>query len=88
MRTVDSLLIGKKIKKDYKIWASGGITNGCDSAKALALGADRVGMARSIIQEALKGEKDLKHFMLRTEHELKVAMFCFRLSKYQRDAEV
>lgn len=74
--TVDSLLIGKNIKKDYKIWASGGITNGCDAAKALVLGADRVGMARPIIQEALKSEKDLKHFMLRTEHELKVAMFC------------
>ena len=74
--TVDSLLMGQNIKKDYTMWASGGITNGCEAAKAIVLGADRVGIARSIIQAALKGESELINCMLRMEYELKVTMFC------------
>ena len=75
--TVDSLLFAQKIKdKDYSVWASGGIQNGCESAKALALGAERVGLARPIIQSALQGEKALENTMSRMEQELKIALFC------------
>ena len=74
--TVDSLLFAQKVKKNYEIWASGGVRNGCDSAKALALGARRVGIARPIIQSALKGEGELDKIMARLEYELKIALFC------------
>jgi len=74
--TVDSLLFASEVKKDYEVWASGGIRNGCDAAKALALGANRIGIARPIAQSALKGEADLEKTMTRMEYELKVALFC------------
>ncbi len=74
--TLDSLLFAGEIKKDYKIWASGGLRGGVDFAKALALGADRVGLAGPIMAEALKGTEVLDRFMSRMEYELKVAMFC------------
>ena len=74
--TVDSLLFSQEAQKDYEVWASGGIRNGCDAAKALALGADRIGIARLIIQSALKGDDVLEKTMSRLEYELKVALFC------------
>ncbi len=74
--TVDSLLFAREVQKDYGIWASGGIRNGCDSAKALALGADRIGVARPIVQSALEGDMALEKVMVRLEHELKIALFC------------
>ena len=74
--TVHSLIFAQSIKKDYEVWASGGIRSGCDAAKALALGAKRVGIARMIIQSALNGESALENVMSRLEYELKVALFC------------
>ena len=74
--TVDSLLCARKVKKDYIVWAGGGMRNGCDFAKALALGADRVGIAKPIMESALQGEKALERKMARLEHELKIALFC------------
>ena len=74
--TLDSLLFAREVQKGYEVWASGGIRSGCDAAKALALGADRIGIARSIIQAALKGEEVLEQTMSRLEYELKVALFC------------
>ena len=74
--TVDSLCFAREVKRDYQVWAGGGIRNGCDSAKALALGADRVGVARLVIQSALKGEEQLDRALSRLEYELKIALFC------------
>ena len=74
--TIDSLLFAKKIQKNYEIWASGGIKNGCDAAKALALGASHIGLAKLIMQAALQGAKILDQQMARLERELKIALFC------------
>ncbi len=75
--TVDSLLAGSEISnKDYELWAGGGIRNGVDAAKALSLGADRVGVARTVIQSALEGASALEKLFSRMEYELKVALFC------------
>ena len=76
LSTLDSLLFAGEVQKDYKIWASGGLRGGVDFAKALALGADRAGLAGPIMEFALKGEKALDRFMNRLEYELKVALFC------------
>ncbi len=74
--TVDSLLFAQTVQKDYEVWASGGVRSGCDAAKALALGAERIGVAKPIIQSALQGEKALEQIMSQLEHELKIALFC------------
>ncbi len=74
--TVDSLIFARKVEKDYALWAGGGMRHGCDFAKALALGADRVGMAKPIMESALQGEEVLERKMARLEYELKLALFC------------
>lgn len=74
--TVDSLEMAIQAKPEYEIWASGGVRTGLDAAKLLAMGADAVGIAMPILQEALKGEEALRRKMKTFEFELKTAMFC------------
>ena len=50
--------------------------NGLDAAKFLAMGAQKVGFAKVIMQEALKGTDSLIQKMTLLEYELKVALFC------------
>ena len=52
VRTVAEL----KSKYNFKLIASGGINNGVDAAKALALGADITASARILLQEVMKND--------------------------------
>ena len=74
--TLESLLNARRKKRDFEVWASGGLNSGLDCAKVLALGARRVGFGRLILQSAVQGEKALDQTMERLERELKISLFC------------
>jgi len=74
--TAASLENCKGVKTKAEIWASGGIRSGLDGAKAIAMGARKVGFAKPALEAALAGEASLEAWMKRMEFELKVALFC------------
>lgn len=57
------------------IIATGGVRSGLDAAKALALGADLVGMARPVLERALESEQATVEWLAGFVDELRTAMF-------------
>jgi L-lactate dehydrogenase (FMN-dependent) and related alpha-hydroxy acid dehydrogenases len=57
------------------VFASGGVRNGLDGAKAIAVGADAFSMSRPMLLSALKGYDTVKDTISRIMWEFKVAMF-------------
>lgn len=62
-------------KLSNKIIASGGIRNGHDAAKAIALGANHVGYAREVLKPAMESTEAVVKWMETRELELKMVMF-------------
>lgn len=79
--TVDCLLQNQEKILFQQIWASGGIRNGVDSAKCLALGARAVGLAQPLMKAALQSQESVLKVMDLFDYQLKVAMFCTGVRK-------
>jgi isopentenyl-diphosphate delta-isomerase len=74
--TASILADAKGVLLQSQLWGSGGIRNGLDAAKALVMGARRIGIAKPILAAALENPQAVINVMDVFEYELKVAMFC------------
>ncbi len=76
--TIDSVVNARTAfgTKKTEIWGSGGVRNGVDAAKLIALGAHRVGFARGALEAAQAGKENLELWMETREYELRTALFC------------
>jgi isopentenyl-diphosphate delta-isomerase len=73
--TVESILNVRKAARDLKILASGGLKDGLDIAKCIALGATLGGMAGRFLKAAvISPEKTIDRVKL-TKRQIQVAMF-------------
>ena len=59
---------------DAPVVASGGIRSGLEAAKAIAIGADSVGMALPFLKKSISQE-ELNHFINQFNDSLRIAMF-------------
>ncbi len=74
--TFQSLMSARDLKPSYEIWASGGVRSGLDAAKYLAMGAQRIGIAKPMLEAALNGVETVIETMRSFEYQLKTALFC------------
>lgn len=74
--TAASVMIAKRSKPRFStIIATGGVSNGVEAAKALALGAHAVGIARPVLQALLGGgRKAALDFLTQVEAEIRAVM--------------
>jgi isopentenyl-diphosphate delta-isomerase len=73
--TSEAILAARRAAPDLPITASGGLRNGVDMAKCIALGATLAGMAGPFLKAAVKSLEAVMDEIKITETELKITMF-------------
>ena len=73
--TTDSIINVKKVTPDMTIFASGGLKDGLDIAKCIALGATLGGMAGQFLKAAAISTEKAVEMMRLTKRQIEVTMF-------------
>jgi len=73
--TAESVAICRRVLPGRVVVASGGIRNGIEVAKALALGADAAALALPLLRAAERSAEAAAELIARTVEELRTAMF-------------
>jgi isopentenyl-diphosphate Delta-isomerase len=73
--TADSILNVKKVAPGMTIFSSGGLKNGLDIAKSIALGATLGGMAGQFLKAAASSTEDIIERMNLARRQIQVVMF-------------
>jgi isopentenyl-diphosphate delta-isomerase len=81
--TADSILNVKKAVPDMTIFASGGIKDGLDIAKCIALGATLGGMAGQFLKAAAVSTEQAVETMKLTKRQIEVTMFACGAEKLE-----
>lgn len=73
--TADSILNAREVNSDWNVFASGGLQNGIDIAKSIALGANLGGMAGIFLRAADKSLEETINLMKMIVEQIQIAMF-------------
>jgi isopentenyl-diphosphate delta-isomerase len=73
--TAEALIECRRALPDFSLIASGGLRNGLDLAKCIALGARLTGVAGPLLRSAVRGPKAVEADIQRLLAELRVTMF-------------
>ena len=79
--TAESILNVKKVVPDMTIFASGGLKDGLDIAKCIALGATLGGMAGQFLKAAAVSTEKAVEMMKLTKRQIEVTMFACGIEK-------
>lgn len=85
---VDKCLLDiRKSAPEFPLIASGGVRTGVDVCKAVALGANLVGMASPFIKAASHSEEQLRQMVNLLLEEVKTTLFCIGVENIQEIQE-
>jgi isopentenyl-diphosphate Delta-isomerase len=82
--TADAIVEIRKVLPDVILFGSGGIRNGLDVIKTIALGANLVGIARKFLVAAMKSQNELDALLMEITKQIKITMFAIGAQDFNK----